>query len=282
MKKCISYALLLLTVAVLSNCAEKPKKETPIEDIEPAVTRVEMITTMGTMQIDLYNETPKHRDNFIKLVNEKRYDSLLFHRVIGKFMVQSGDPDSKTAKPGDTLGEGDLEYMVDAEINTTYFHKKGALAAARDGNIKRASSAMQFYFVQGRPFNDSLLDVSEKRINTWLAEHHFKNDPVNTKLIYTLNKAEESNNEEVIAALNDSIVSMAESYTNFDAYTIPEAHREVYRTRGGTPHLDQNYTIFGEVIAGLEVIDSIAASATNALDRPVEDVRVVSVRVLED
>ena len=278
MKNFIRSSVLLLTVAVLNSCAEKPKKEAPAEETS---TRVEMTTTKGVLLIDLYNDTPLHRDNFVKLAKEKRFDSLLFHRVIAEFMVQSGDPDSKNAKPGDSLGEGDLDYMVDAEINAMRFHKKGALAAARDGNLKRASSAMQFYFVQGRVFNDSLLDYSEERINTWLAEHHYKNDPANSELVNSLLKAEDVENEELQDSLNDTISSLAKSYINFDRYSIPEDHREVYRTLGGTPHLDQNYTVFGEVISGLEVIDSIAAMQTGTLDRPVEDARVLSVRVLE-
>ena len=279
MKRIKVSTLLLLTIVVVWSCAEKQKKEVPIE---VQTTRVEMTTSMGTMQIELYNDTPLHRDNFIKLANEKRFDSLLFHRVIQNFMVQTGDPDSRTAKVGDTLGEGDLDYMVDAEINPKRFHKKGALGAARDGNLKRASSAMQFYLVQGRVFNDSVLKVQEKRINTWLAEHYYKNDPANSDLVNALLKAEDAENDALQNSLNDSIRKLAASYTNFERYTIPDAHREVYKTVGGTPHLDQNYTVFGQVVTGLDVIDAIAAMPTNSMDRPVEDVRVLMVRVLED
>ncbi len=275
-----STVLLLLAVAVYS-CAEKKKEEAPIETPEETVTLIEMTTTKGTMQIELFNDTPKHRDNFIKLASEARFDSLLFHRVINQFMVQSGDPDSKFAEAGVALGEGDLEYMVDAEINAKRFHKKGALGAARDGNLARASSAMQFYLVQGKEFNDSLIDYSEDRINNWLAEHYFKNDTINKLLVDELLQAEEAENEELIGILNDSIRSLSKSYTNFERYVIPEEHREVYKTIGGTPHLDQNYTVFGQVVSGLEVIDSIAAVQTNEADRPLEDVRVLSLRVLE-
>jgi cyclophilin family peptidyl-prolyl cis-trans isomerase len=242
---------------------------------------VEMVTDYGTMVIELYNETPLHRDNFIKLAKESAYDSLLFHRVINKFMIQSGDPDSKNAQPGDTLGNGGLPYKVAAEFSADLFHKKGVLAAARDGNPERASSSMQFYIVQGKVWNDSLLDNAEIRINGWLAEHYFKNDPVNKPLLDSLQKAIDGENMNRYTLLSDSIRTMSKSFENFDRYTIPEAHRQIYRTIGGTPHLDQNYTVYGEVIKGIEVVDSIASVQTGTFDRPMNDVRIISVRVLE-
>jgi cyclophilin family peptidyl-prolyl cis-trans isomerase len=242
---------------------------------------VEMVTDYGTMVIELYNETPLHRDNFIKLAKESAYDSLLFHRVIDKFMIQSGDPDSKNAKLGDTLGNGGLPYKVAAEFSADLFHKKGVLAAARDGNPERASSSMQFYIVQGKVWNDSLLDKAEIRINGWLAEHYFKNDLVNKSLLDSLQKAIDGENMDRYTLLSDSIRSMSKSYENFDRYAIPEAHRQIYRTIGGTPHLDQNYTVYGEVIKGIEVVDSIASVQTGTFDRPMNDVRIISVRVLE-
>lgn len=281
MKNFRIYPLLLLTVAVLWACAKNKKEVATVEEPEEIVTRLEMQTTKGIMQIELYNETPLHRDNFIKLTNEKRFDSLLFHRVIENFMVQSGDPDSRYAMVGDTLGEGDLPYTVPAEMHPALFHKKGALGAAREGSPSRASSAMQFYLVQGKKFNDSLLDFSQDRINNWLAEHYFKNDTLNSELINALMAAEVAEDQALQNVLNDSIRSLAKLYTNFERYTIPEAHREVYKTIGGTPHLDQNYTVFGQVVSGLEVIDSIAAIPTDSLDRPLEDVRVLTLRVLE-
>ena len=135
-----------------------------------------MVTDYGTMHIELYNETPKHRDNFVKITEDGVLDSLLFHRVINNFMIQSVDIDSKYAKPGDTLGNGGLDYTVDAEFHTDLFHKKGVLAAARDNNPERASSSTQFYLVQGRIQNDSLLENNQNRINEWLAEYYVKKD----------------------------------------------------------------------------------------------------------
>jgi cyclophilin family peptidyl-prolyl cis-trans isomerase len=273
----VLFSLVLIT---LTGCEEKPQKVAdPSPEPGPKITSVEMVTSKGTMVIELSNETPKHRDNFIKLANEMAFDSLLFHRVIEAFMIQGGDPDSKNAMPGDTLGEGDLDYMVDAEFNPKLFHKKGALSAARDGNLERASSAMQFFIVQGKAFDDSTLTKAETRINGWLAEHHVKHLPEHKALADSLRAAEKANDMDRYYILSDSVKAIAETFDDFERYAIPEEHREVYRTLGGTPHLDQNYTVFGQVVEGLAVVDSIAAVQTDDMDRPLEDVRVLSVRV---
>ncbi|WP_051296339.1 peptidylprolyl isomerase [Eisenibacter elegans] len=183
---------------------------------------ITMSTPKGDIVLRLYDQTPKHKANFLKLAQEGFYEGLLFHRVINGFMIQGGDPNSRNAQPGQGLGEGDVGYYVDAEFVPELFHKKGALAAARDNNPAKASSGCQFYIVQGKPLSDADLDAFESR---------------------TGNK-----------------------------YTPKQ--REAYRTLGGTPHLDQNYTVFGEVIEGLEVIDAIAAVATDRRDRPQEDVKM--------
>jgi len=278
MKTYLKTSLLFLLILSFWKCDTKTESLKSEEEKRKAI---EMVTDYGTMVIELYNETPLHRDNFIKLAKESAFDSVLFHRVIEKFMIQGGDPDSKNAQPGDTLGNGGLPYTVDAEFSPDLFHKKGVLAAARDGNPERASSSMQFYIVQGKVWNDSLLDNAETRINGWLAEHYFKNDPVNKPLLDSMQKAIDDENMERYTFFSDSIRSMSKSYKNFDSYAIPEAHRQIYRTIGGTPHLDQNYTVYGEVIKGIEVIDSIAAVQTDSLDRPITDVRIRKVRVLE-
>lgn len=272
-----SITPLLITIILWSCSPKKESTETPAEKR----TAVEMVTDYGTIVIELYNETPLHRDNFVKLANEGTYDSLLFHRVIETFMIQGGDPNSKNAQPEDTIGSGGLDYTIDAEFNPTLFHKKGTLAAARDNNPERASSSIQFYIVQGKVFNDSLLTVAEGRINGWLAEHYCKNDPANKALLDALQSAQEAEDMESFVLYSDSLRNLAKNYENFERYTIPEAHREVYKTLGGTPHLDQNYTVYGEVIDGLAVVDSIAAVQTNPLNRPVEDVRIRTVRVIE-
>ena len=239
-----------------------------------------METNYGVIRLELYNETPKHRDNFLKLVREHAYDSLLFHRVIDDFVIQAGDPDSRSARAQDTLGEGDLNYRVDAEFLPEIFHKRGAVGAARDGNLERASSAMQFYIVQRGPQNDSLIEVAENRINKWLAEHFFKKDTVNADLVNALVNAQEAKEPRLVRALNDSIEKLAASYTQYEKYTIPEAHRSVYKDLGGIPHLDQNYTVFGEVLQGMDIVDSIAKVETDPQDRPLEAVRILDIREL--
>ena len=278
----MKYSLKICTLCIMLISLYACNKTSVAETPEEVRKTVEMVTDYGTLKLELYNETPLHRDNFIKVVEEGVYDSVLFHRVIDEFMVQSGDPDSKNANPGDTLGNGGLDYKVDAEFNSNLFHKKGVLAAARDGNLERASSSTQFYIVQGKVFNDSLLDRAEERINTWLAQHYYKNDPKNKPLIDSLQMAIDLENMKLYTKYNDSINSGAEVYTNFEKYSISEAQREIYKTVGGTPHLDQNYTVYGEVIEGLEIVDSIAAVQTDPLDRPLKDIRIKSVKILEE
>ena len=271
-----SLSIMLLFLFGFTAC--ESKKDTSVAE---ARETVEMVTDYGTILIELYNETPQHRDNFIKLAGDAAYDSLLFHRVIENFMIQGGDPDSKRSQPGDTLGDGDLPYTIPAEFNDSLFHKKGVLAAARTGNPERASSSMQFYIVQGRVLNDTLLLGAENTINEWLAEHYFLQEPANKSFLNALQKAEDDENWQEYRILRDSISALAKSYKNFKQYTIPESHRKVYKSIGGTPFLDQNYTVFGEVIKGLEVVDSIAKVQTDSLDRPTRDVRILSIRPVE-
>ncbi|WP_234736719.1 peptidylprolyl isomerase [Tellurirhabdus bombi] len=213
--------LLLLTALLLTFptwAAKPPKKKDYL---------VTLTTDYGTMRLILYNQTPLHRDNFIKLVKKNFYDDLLFHRVIEKFMIQGGDPNSKKADPGQPLGSGDVGYKVPAEFVPELFHKKGALAAARDNNPEKASSGCQFYIVQGRVWDDESLKTQMARIAT------------------------------------------------LNGHQPTEAQQQVYKRLGGSPHLDGNYTVFGEVIDGLAVVDSIAKQPQNpAGNRPLKDVRM--------
>lgn len=191
-------------------------------------------TSMGEMVVRLSDSTPLHRDNFLKLVKVGFYNGVLFHRVINHFMIQAGDPQSKTAEPGQMLGEGDLGYTIPAEFRPGLFHKKGVIAAARDNNPLKASSACQFYIVQGKIFTDADLDKLEA--------------------------------------------------TRLGGRKIPAEQREVYKTIGGTPHLDQNYTVFGELVSGFDVLDKIAAVPTNkttAVDRPETDVKIISASLIK-
>lgn len=242
--------------------------------------KVEILTNHGRMVIQLYDETPLHRDNFIKLVNDGVYDSLQFHRIIKNFMIQVGDTRSKNATLEDTLGGNDLGYRVPAEIHPQLFHKKGAIGAARNNNPERASSSTQFYIVQGRVQNDSLLTHNENRINQFLAAHFASNDPANKPLLDSIAQARTDGNQELARQLSAKWNQVSRAYSNFERYEIPESQREVYKTHGGTPHLDQSYTVFGEVIEGLEVVDRIAAVETDRRDRPMTEVRVLSMKIL--
>jgi peptidyl-prolyl cis-trans isomerase B (cyclophilin B) len=197
---------------------------------------IEMVTTEGTIILRLSDSTPLHRDNFLRLVKNGYFDSLLFHRVIQYFMIQAGDPKSKNAAPGEPLGDSSAPYTIPAEFRVSFFHKRGVLAAARESdevNPRKASSGSQFYIVQGKKYTDDQLDSVEiKRLKR----------------------------------------------------KIPEYQREVYKTMGGTPFLDQNYTIFGQVVSGMETIDKIAAVPTSKgddLNRPLQDVRILSTRLIK-
>lgn len=196
----------------------------------PDGRHVRLRTTAGDILLALDDRTPLHRDNFVRLVGEGAYDSLLFHRVIAGFMVQAGDPGSKRAPAGAPLGDGDRGYRVPAEFRyPALFHRRGVLAAARDDNPRKESSAMQFYIVTGRTWSDAELDLLSAR--TGLA--------------------------------------------------IPDSVRAVYRTEGGTPHLDGSYTVFGRVVEGMETVDAIQRAATDANDRPLEEIRILRAEIVD-
>ena len=245
-------------------------------------------TSYGTMKIKLFNETPQHRDNFLKLVKEHFYDSLLFHRVIQDFMIQGGDPDSKHAEPAKFLGDGDLKYTIPAEFVPSLCHKKGMLCAARNGddvNPEKASSACQFYIVQGKIRTDEDLKSFEKRINKPLISK-LKEDVLNKPENIALKDKVEGfkkvqNNDSLMVYYKTLNKLVDEEYAKTPHYAFPEAHKTIYKTIGGTPHLDSQYTIFGEVIEGLDVIDKIAAVGKNKDDRPLIDIRM-TISIIED
>jgi cyclophilin family peptidyl-prolyl cis-trans isomerase len=238
-------------------------------------------TSFGNMKIKLFNETPQHRDNFLKLVKEHFYDSLLFHRVIEGFMIQGGDPDSKHAEPAKFLGDGDLKYTIPAEFVPSLCHKKGMLCAARNGddvNPEKASSACQFYIVQGKVRTDEDLASYEKRINKTLITK-LKEDVLNKQENATLKEKisvakKDQNNDSLMVYFKSLNKLVDEEFVKVPHYSFPPEHRTIYKTIGGTPHLDSQYTIFGEVIEGLDVIDKIAAVGKNKDDRPLIDIRM--------
>ena len=206
---------------------------------QTSTSEVLLETTAGNIRIALFDETPLHRDNFLKLVQEHVYDSLLFHRVIKDFMIQSGDLHSKHAKPGQRLGSGDYDYTIEAEFRLPQiFHRRGMVAMAREGdrvNPEQRSSACQFYIVWGRVYNDARLMKVQERLDT----------------------------------------------TTHGRVQLTPEMQQGYKTVGGIPHLDGQYTVFGEVVEGLDVVDRIQQSATDPYDRPLEDVRILRATVIK-
>ena len=227
MKKLYFLTFFLLT-AVMGNAQTTGKQN----EMVPSGVHVKMTTSRGVIELLLYDETPLHRDNFVKLVENGTYEGLLFHRVIEHFMIQAGDPESRGAQPGVRLGSGTLGYTIPAEIKPDLYHKRGALCAARQGdavNPKRESSASQFYIVQGNVWSEADLNMMEQR---------------------------------------------------FGKSFSPE-QRKLYTTVGGTPHLDGEYTVFGEVLKGMEVVNAIAAAPRDRFDRPTDDISILKIEVIK-
>lgn len=240
-------------------------------------TVVLMKTSLGDIRLKLYNETPLHRDNFIKLVNSGFYEGISFHRVINSFMIQAGDPATRTV-PIDAGADSLNTYTIPSEFNKQLFHKKGALAAAREGNDvnpEMRSSGTHFYIVQGTKFNDDQLKQAEAMINNNLKRAMF------AKFIYQVS---DSAGRSGIPLTDAEIQSLAsEKMFNYLAeagnYTIPEIQRVDYKTIGGVPRLDGTYTVFGEVIEGLDIVDKIAAAETDAADKPLSDIKILKMKI---
>ena len=253
--------------------------------METKETIVVMDTTLGEIKLKLYNETPKHRDNFIKLAKEGQYEGLLFHRVIKDFMIQGGDVTSKDAPMNKQLGAGDLGYTVPAEFKyPTYFHKKGALCAARTGdevNPERASSASQFYIVTGKKYSESELNQMEKQLDSRLKQEIFNR--LQTENRTKIMELYRSGNKEELAILRDTLIGKTEleAEKRKGEAKIPAEIRETYKTIGGVPFLDNQYTVYGEVIEGIEVVEDIQQVKTNKQDRPTENVIIKSVKIME-
>ena len=271
--------IIAILAVVLAACGAGSKKTTNMEKR----TQVKLETTLGDIVVELYNETPKHRDNFIKLAKEGVYDSTLFHRVIRQFMIQAGDPDSKTANDTAQLGGGDVGYTVPAEFVSKFFHKKGALAAARMGddvNPERASSGCQFYIVTGRKFREAqLLDMAGQKNNNRIDEIFNELARKHMKEIYKMRKA---NDEAGLLALQDSLEAQATAqYKEEEPFMFTPEQIAAYTTVGGAPHLDGAYTVFGQVVEGMETVEKIEGTKTGRADRPVENVRILKATVIE-
>lgn len=239
--------------------------------------RLVMIETpMGNMKVALYNETPKHRDNFVALVKDGFYDSTLFHRVIDDFMIQGGDPESINSKPGKKLGDGGPGYKIEAEFVDTIYHKKGVLAAAREMdriNPARKSSGSQFYLVEGKVFTKEELKKMEqmlmkKAFNNAITNYLAK--PENDSLRTKYKTVQRSQNREMMESFYDTLKLKVED--KVEHYRFSEEQIETYTTIGGTPHLDDMYTVYGEIVEGIEVLEKIASVEVDGNNRPKKDI----------
>ncbi|OYU97290.1 MAG: peptidylprolyl isomerase [Bacteroidetes bacterium B1(2017)] len=291
MKKISLFILFVFSISILANAqtqkqAKPSKKNTPVHkqtvvskptEQKADGQRVEISTSYGVMVVRLYNETPLHRDNFIKLVKQGFYDSLLFHRVIKSFMIQGGDPVSKTADSNAMLGSGDVGYKIPAEINDKLYHKRGALAAARDNNPQKMSSGCQFYIVQGKTYTGKEMEAIINNRNLTnkqgILYSMYQTDTVQAALSALQNLGDQDR----IRKFMDELAVVADKeykkqYPN--AETVNMNQVQTYMEFGGAPHLDGGYTVFGELEKGWEVLDKIAAAETRPGDRPVKDIRM--------
>ena len=244
-------------------------------------TLVAIYTNYGVMKIKLYKDTPIHKQNFLKLANQGFYDSLLFHRVINGFMIQGGDPDSKKAEIDQNLGNGDIGYKLPAEIIPTHIHKKGAIAAARqsdDVNPERQSSGCQFYIVQGKKYSELDMVTVESRMLNQAKQNltlKFLLKPENVALKERYYYFQKTKNSDSLTAINKQIQTLIEGeIKNIKTHKFTPDEKLIYSTLGGSPHLDGNYSVFGEVIEGIEVIDKIAEAQVSGNGRPFNDIKM--------
>lgn len=272
MNRLFNKIILFSTLTILLSCNAAPGGTNEN-------TKFVLQTSLGDIKIVLYDSTPIHRDNFIKLINSGVYEGISFHRVIKDFMIQAGDPETRPANAS-ALPDSIKEYSIPAEFTTQYFHKKGALAAAREGNDvnpEMRSSGTQFYIVQGVKFTDDELNAAEQRINNNIKQGLFNR--LIRETADSLKQAGKTATEGEVQEI--ASVKMFEFLTTNKDYKIPEHQRSVYKSIGGTPRLDATYTVFGEVLEGLDVVDKIAAVQTDAADKPVTEVRIIKIRIVK-
>jgi cyclophilin family peptidyl-prolyl cis-trans isomerase len=264
MKKILQYSFFAIFAFTLS-CKSSINDENTYVLIE---------TEFGNMKIKLYNETPKHKENFIKLINKGYYNDLIFHRIIKDFMIQGGDPDSKNAQVGKKIGNGGPGYTIPAEFNSKFFHKKGALSAARLGdpiNPEKASSGSQFYIVQGKKYDDIELNNLEKMMNSkkkQIAFGKYLNE--NPELLVQIQSFQEKNELSKV----DSIFNIVKTSTKYEDFKFSKEARKAYKEIGGTPFLDGEYTVFGEIVEGIFVIDKIAELEKDQNNRPLKNIKM--------
>lgn len=296
MKRQLTNLLFLCVTAIMGSCGASSaennkdnnnmKEETSTIKTESTATGdvlVDIKTTAGDITVRLFGDTPKHRDNFVKLVNEGFYNGTLFHRVINDFMVQAGDPDSKNAPAGKMLGSGDLGYTIESEFDyPRHFHKKGALAAARTGdnvNPEKRSSASQFYIVTGQTYNDSTLIQMEKQLQ--MAQKQGIFNELAQQNADKIRELRMNRDQAGLQQLQEELIAITEQKAAENPAKLPDNVKEAYKTVGGTPHLDGNYTVFGEVVKGMDVIEKIQKVETDGNDRPLEDVKIISMEIVK-
>lgn len=261
-----------LFVMLMSACSDRDKQS----------TYVSIATDKGEIVVKLYNDTPAHRDNFIKLAETGFYDDLLFHRVIKDFMIQGGDPESRNAAPDAGLGSGGPGYTIPAEIVPTHYHKKGALAAARQSdnvNPRKESSGSQFYIVTGNVFTEGQLAALARQMMQYKEQQLF--NALASERRAEIMQMRRDKDQAGLAALQEELVAQVKAQMPKSAAEFfSEEQRQTYTTVGGAPHLDGEYTVFGEVVEGFDVLDKIQAVATRAGDRPEKDIKM-RVKVLQ-
>ncbi len=274
----VAFTLMSCSASNAEGSASAPAKG----KTDNKMTKVKLETTLGDIVVELYNETPQHRDNFIKLVKEGYYNGVLFHRVIKDFMIQTGDGNSKNAGPETTLGDGDPGYTIEAEfVYPKYFHKRGALAAARTPdqmNPERRSSGSQFYIVTGKIFSSEVLKqmiqnkakrVKEETVVRLVTENSAK-----------IKQLQENQDNASLMALQNEIIQQAQAKA--DSLTkLTDEQMDAYTSIGGTPHLDGEYTVFGEVVSGMDVVDKIQNTTTGRNDRPTVDIKIVKATIVK-
>lgn len=265
-----------------NNTASEGSSPASDQKADNKMTQVKLETSMGDIIVELYNETPQHRDNFIKLVKEGYYDGVLFHRVIKDFMIQTGDGNSKTAGPETMLGDGDPGYTIEAEfVYPKYFHKRGALAAARTGdqvNPERRSSGSQFYIVTGKIYSSEELNMMSKRMTDMKKQDIFRR--LVTENRAKIEELQRNQDNAGIQALQNELIQITEAEAAKTPSSMTDEQIDAYTSVGGTPHLDGQYTVFGEVIKGMDVVDKIQNTQTGAADRPTTDIKIIKASIL--
>ena len=268
--------IIAILAALLVACTSKPKE-----------TFVTITTPYGNIVVKLYDSTVKHRENFIKLADKGYFNGTLFHRVIKNFMIQGGDPSSRNAMPGALLGDGDTSYTIPFEYVPSYLHKRGAFAAARendDVNPLKASSASQFYIVQGKVFTNEELDAVEQKVERrtkqYIMMDLLKKEGKEDELKAFRQMADKRDTANIRLIINKYRNAIEAQYMRTKPFKLTPEQRRVYTTIGGTPHLDGAYTVFGEVVSGMDIVDQIAVVQTDTNDRPVQDIRI-TIKVLK-